>query len=175
MSNPVESYLLSPSSEYDAGPSKPIEAAVLKKTTENFAGFIGIKWVAMIYVAIIQIVSCLVLSKIISKMIPPIKTKDNEKSTSNEPANMYSNDVSNKYDEPLHLTIFYSFINLSLILISIYIMRNITQRIPFPFEGVAGYQHSRLREINGVFIANFVLLYYQTSFIDRLKIMFNKI
>ena len=63
MSNPVESYLLSPSSEYDAGPSKPIEAAVLKKNTENFAGFIGIKWVAMIYVAIIQIVSCLVLSK----------------------------------------------------------------------------------------------------------------
>lgn len=174
MSNSVESYLLSPSSEYYAGPGKPIEPENLKKTADNFAGFIGIKWVAMIYVALIQIVSCLVLSKIISKIIPPIKTKDNEK-PSTEPANLYSNDVSNKYDEPLHLTMFYSFINLSLILISIYIMRNITQRIPFPFEGVAGYQHSRLREINGVFIANFVLLYYQTSFIDRLKIMFNKI
>ena len=52
-------------------------------------------------------------------------------------------------------------------------MRNITQNIPFPFEGVAGYKHSKLREINGVFIANFVLLYYQNDFLDRLKIIFN--
>jgi hypothetical protein len=174
MSDPVESFLLSPSSEYNIGPIKA-DQIILDKTKKNLIGFIGIKWVAMIYVALIQIVSCLVLSKLISKIIPPIKTIDKDKPKNTEPANMYSNDVSDKYNEPLHLTIFYSFINLSLILISIYIMRNITQHIPFPFEGVAGYEHSRLREINGVFIANFVLLYYQTSFIDRLKLIFNKI
>jgi hypothetical protein len=177
MSDPIESFLLSPTSEYDITVPKKVDTSVLDKTKENFLGFIGIKWVAMIYVAVIQIVCCLVLSKIISKIIPPIKTKETEPTEPTKPSepNMYSNNVSDKYDEPLHLTFIYSFLNLSLILISIYIMRNITQRIPYPLEGVAGYQHSRLREINGVFIANFVLLYYQTNFIDRLKIMFNKI
>ncbi len=174
MSDQIQSFLLSPTSEYDITIPKKVDIVALDKTKENFIGFIGIKWVAMIYVAIIQIISCLILSKIISKIIPSIKTKDTEPTKPSEP-NMYSNDVSDKYDEPLHLTFIYSFLNLALILISIYIMRNITQRIPFPFDGAAGYQHSRLREINGVFIANFVLLYYQTSFIDRLKIIFNKL
>uniref|UniRef100_A0A6C0HWZ8 Uncharacterized protein n=1 Tax=viral metagenome TaxID=1070528 RepID=A0A6C0HWZ8_9ZZZZ len=174
MPDQIESFLLSPTSEYDITIPKQVDTTVLDKTKENFIGFVGIKWVAMIYVAIIQIISCLILSKIISKIIPSIKTKDSNPTKPSEP-NMYSNDVSDKYDEPTHLTILYSFLNLALILISIYIMRNITQRIPFPLDGTAGYQHSRLREINGVFIANFVLLYYQTSFIDRLKIMFNKI
>ncbi len=174
MPEQIESIILSPTSDYDMSPPKQVDKATLDKTKENILGFIGIKWVAMIYVAIIQIISCLILSKIISKIIPEIKTKEQQITKPSEP-NMYSNDVSDKYDEPTHLTILYSFLNLSLILISIYIMRNITQRIPFPFEGVAGYQHSRLREINGVFIANFVLLYYQTSFIDRLKIIFNKL
>ncbi len=174
MPDQIQSFLLSPTSEYDITLPKQVDIVALDKTKENFIGFIGIKWVAMIYVAIIQIISCLILSKIISKIIPSIKTKDTEPTKPSEP-NMYSNDVSDKYDEPLHLTFIYSFLNLALILISIYIMRNITQRIPFPFDGAAGYQHSRLREINGVFIANFVLLYYQTSFIDRLKIIFNKL
>lgn len=173
----MQSFLMSPTSEYDMSPPKPIDKAILDKTKDNFLGFVGIKWVAMIYVSIIQIISCLILSKIISKIIPSIKTKEINKSNQTKPTeqNMYSNDVSDKYDEPTHLTLLYSFLNLSLILISIYIMRNITQHIPFPLEGIAGYQHSRLREINGVFIANFVLLYYQTNFIDRLKIIFNKI
>jgi hypothetical protein len=168
--------ILSPTSEYDIGPVKQIDKAVVDKTKENFLGFVGIKWVAMIYVAIIQIISCLILSKLISKIIPPIETDPNDEKPKSEPGNMYSHDNSTKkYIEPLHLTFLYSFLNLALILISIYIMRNITQHIPFPFEGVAGYQHARLREINGVFIANFVLLYYQSSFLERLKIMFNKI
>ena len=177
MPDQIESFLLSPTSEYDITIPKQVDTNILDKTKENFIGFIGIKWVAMIYVAIIQIISCLILSKIISKIIPSIKTKETKDSNPTKPSepNMYSNDVSDKYDEPTHLTILYSFLNLALILISIYIMRNITQRIPFPLDGTAGYQHSRLREINGVFIANFVLLYYQTSFIDRLKIIFNKI
>jgi hypothetical protein len=54
-------------------------------------------------------------------------------------------------------------------------MRNVSQRIPFPFEGVAGFKYSKLKELNGVFIAGFVLLYYQTNFFNRLKIIFDKI
>ena len=134
---------------------------IVDKTKENMLGFIGIKWVAMIYVAVIQIVSCLVLSKIINKIVPPIKKKDPTKK-----------EIDN-YDEPIHQTILYSLYNLALILLGVYAMRNITQNIPFPFEGVAGYKHSKLRKINGVFIANFVLLYYQNDFLDRLKIIFN--
>lgn len=134
---------------------------IVDETKKNVLGFFGIKWIGMMYVAIIQIVSCLLLSKIIKKMVPSIKKKD---STKKELEN---------YDEPIYKTILYSLYNLALILLGVYIMRNITQNIPFPLDGIAGYKHSKLREINGVFIANFVLLYYQNEFLDRLKILFN--
>ena len=68
---------------------------IVDKTKENMLGFIGIKWVAMIYVAVIQIVSCLVLSKIINKIVPPIKKKDPTKK-----------EIDN-YDEHIHKTILY--------------------------------------------------------------------
>ncbi len=134
---------------------------IVDETKKNVLGFFGIKWIGMMYVAIIQIVSCLLLSKIIKKMVPSIKKKD---STKKELEN---------YDEPIYKTILYSLYNLALILLGVYIMRNITQNIPFPLDGIAGYKHSKLREINGIFIANFVLLYYQNEFLDRLKILFN--
>ncbi len=152
---------------YDSYDIQKNTKQVIDKTKDNIIGFVGIKWVGMIYVAIIQIISCLILSKLISSVIPPIKKKDENKKP------LDSNDTTN-FNEPLRLTFIYSFVNLALILLGVYIMRNITQHIPFPFDGVAGYEHSRLREINGVFIANFVLLYYQTKFLDRLKIIFNK-
>ena len=55
-----------------------------------------------------------------------------------------------------------------------YVLRNIVERIPFPLEGVAGYQHSRLKELEGGPILEFVGLFFQqnlkkktTYFMDR--------
>jgi len=55
-----------------------------------------------------------------------------------------------------------------------YSMRNIVERIPFPLEGLGGFQHSRLKEIEGhVFII--VYLFYQEHLALTLKGLFKRI
>lgn len=55
-----------------------------------------------------------------------------------------------------------------------YLMRNVVERIPFPLEGLGGYQHHRLKELEGGPILEFVGLFFQrnlkkktTYFMDR--------
>jgi hypothetical protein len=50
-----------------------------------------------------------------------------------------------------------------------FIMRNIVERVPFPFEGLGGFRHSRLKEVDdaGVFII--VFLFYQEHLALTLK------
>jgi len=98
-------------------------------------------------------------------MIPPIKKKK-------ETVNNVTSDVP---DESITKLIFYSLINLSLLVFANYLMRNIVERVPFPLEGVYGYQHAKLKERHGMIISGFVLMYYQDVFRDRLSIIFKNI
>lgn len=52
----------------------------------------------------------------------------------------------------------------SLIMISVYTMRQIVKRIPFPLDGVCGYEHMRVKEINGAVIMAFVVITLQTNY-----------
>lgn len=53
-----------------------------------------------------------------------------------------------------------------------YILRNLIERIPFPFEGIGGFQHLQLKEIQGGIVLSFVLLFFQSNLTD--KIMYLK-
>ncbi len=130
-------------------------------TQQNFTGFIGVKWVAIMYVSVIQVIIGISMSKIINKMIPSIKKKK----------------VDEKYipDESMFDLLFYSFVNLSLLVFANYILRNIVERIPFPLDGVFGYQHNKLKERYGMIISGFILMYYQDVFRERITIIFNNI
>lgn len=50
-----------------------------------------------------------------------------------------------------------------------YILRNIIQMIPFPLEGVAGFKHERLKELEGGHILAIVLILFQRNLFDKLK------
>ncbi len=54
-----------------------------------------------------------------------------------------------------------------LISVMIYILRNIVERIPYPLEGVGGYQHSRLKELGSAPILSVVTVLFQKNFKDK--------
>jgi sterol desaturase/sphingolipid hydroxylase (fatty acid hydroxylase superfamily) len=68
-------------------------------------------------------------------------------------------------------------LNFALVGIYIYICRNLIELVPFPFQGVYGYDHMRLKEMTGVnnFVLGFTVLYFQDSLkknVTRLRDMF---
>jgi hypothetical protein len=50
-----------------------------------------------------------------------------------------------------------------------YIARNIMQVIPSPFDGLYGYDHSRLKEVTNTAILGLTYLYFQSSFRSKLN------
>ena len=55
-----------------------------------------------------------------------------------------------------------------------YILRNFIVLIPFPLEGIYGYQHSRVRELyNGGIALTFGVFYAQENIKEKLNYIFN--
>lgn len=54
-----------------------------------------------------------------------------------------------------------------LISVMIYILRNTISRIPFPLEGLGGYQHMRLKELDSAPILSVVTVLFQKNFRDK--------
>lgn len=52
----------------------------------------------------------------------------------------------------------------SMIMLSVYAMRQVVKRIPFPLDGVCGFEHKRVKEINGAVIMAFVVITLQTNY-----------
>lgn len=48
-----------------------------------------------------------------------------------------------------------------------YILRNVVKLIPFPLNGVAGFQHQRLKELDGGEVMALVLILFQRNLIDK--------
>lgn len=48
-----------------------------------------------------------------------------------------------------------------------YVLRNIVKLIPFPFDGVAGFHHNRLKELDGGEVMALVLILFQRNLIDK--------
>jgi hypothetical protein len=58
--------------------------------------------------------------------------------------------------------------------ILVYIIRNIVGLIPFPLEGIYGYQHFRLRELySGGVALTFGVFYAQENIKEKLNYIFN--
>lgn len=50
-----------------------------------------------------------------------------------------------------------------------YILRNIVELIPFPLDGVAGFRHSLLKELEGGHILTVVLILFQKNLEEKVK------
>ena len=83
-----------------------------------------------------------------------------------------------KYNKKSSLLIFLEiFLRVSFLVVSVYFIRRIIWFIPFPFDGVLGFDHTRVKERNGVVILAFATLMFQSDLkhvtlhlIDRLNL-----
>ncbi len=57
----------------------------------------------------------------------------------------------------------------------IYVLRNIVTRIPYPLEGVGGYEHSRLKELQGPAILSVITVMFQRNFTDKTAYFVKKV
>jgi hypothetical protein len=49
-----------------------------------------------------------------------------------------------------------------------YMLRNIIGMIPFPLEGLGGFRHAQLKEIDGGIILSFILIFFQSNLNDKI-------
>ncbi len=67
--------------------------------------------------------------------------------------------------------------NIFFIAVAFWIIRNIVERIPSPFEGIGGYNHTRFfaKDTNTQIIATLTLILFQTSLMDKIKVLNKKL
>ena len=56
-----------------------------------------------------------------------------------------------------------------------YILRNLLQMIPFPFENVYGFHHMQVGEVKSGMVISFFLFFFATNFLSKVKILQIKI
>jgi len=56
-----------------------------------------------------------------------------------------------------------------------YVLRNLVKLIPFPLDGVAGFEHIRLKELDGGEVMALVLILFQRSLIDKVLYFVNRV
>jgi hypothetical protein len=59
--------------------------------------------------------------------------------------------------------------HLFLIGVAAYILRNIVGLIPFPLNGVAGFEHKRLKELSGGTVLAMILLFFQQNLREKIN------
>ena len=65
-------------------------------------------------------------------------------------------------------------IQLSVISIVAYIIRNIIELIPFPLDGVSGFSHKKVKELSGGIIYSFLFFFYQTGLRNKIDYTINR-
>lgn len=115
--------------------------------------WLPIKLLAIAYVTLIHVVVALFVSRLIDRIIPDIEI---DKTTNTEPR-----------VRSISLII----LNIIMITISAYFIRNIVEKIPFPLDGVHDFKYGRLKERTNIVISSFLLMYYQTKLRQRLDLL----
>ena len=75
-----------------------------------------------------------------------------------------------EYDGKNGVIIFFEIIiHLFLIGLVAYGLRNVVQVIPYPLDGVAGFQHRRLKELDGGYVLAVVLVLFQKNLLHKIS------
>lgn len=53
--------------------------------------------------------------------------------------------------------------------VTAYILRNFIEMIPFPLDGVAGFRHHRLKELEGGVMLSVILVLFQNNLTDKIN------
>ena len=55
-----------------------------------------------------------------------------------------------------------------------YALRNIVEYIPYPLDGVVGFRHNRLKELEGGVVLGVILILFQNNLIEKVKFFAKK-
>ena len=89
---------------------------------------------------------------------------------------VYGKFRKDEYDKKNKFVIFLEIIlHLFLMGIVAYALRNIVAAIPFPLEGVAGFQHTRLKELQGGAVLSIVLVFFQKNLMNKIKYFLRRV
>jgi hypothetical protein len=57
----------------------------------------------------------------------------------------------------------------------VYIVRNIVERIPFPLNGIRGFEHRRVKELSNAAVFTFVMLFFQKHLRHKLEYLYERV
>jgi hypothetical protein len=60
--------------------------------------------------------------------------------------------------------------NIFFVAVALWVARNVIERVPFPFEGLGGYQHARLSHETMAQIGTLALILFQTALMEKIKV-----
>ena len=65
------------------------------------------------------------------------------------------------------------YLNLIILAIASYIIRNVVELIPFPLDGVYGFEHRKVKELSGGIVTGFAIFLYQKNLRAKIDYFFN--
>jgi hypothetical protein len=65
--------------------------------------------------------------------------------------------------------------NIFFIAVTFWVARNIIERVPFPLDGLGGYQHSRLSTQTMSQISALAIILFQTALMEKIKVLNERI
>ena len=77
--------------------------------------------------------------------------------------------------KPIYRSIIELLLYLWFIGIIIYITRNVVPLIPFPLDGIYGFQHLKVKELTSTSIFCIAFLYFQKHYQNKIKYIYSKI
>jgi hypothetical protein len=83
--------------------------------------------------------------------------------------------VAKEEDKNFYILLFEIFICLTINAIAFYFLRNILQFIPFPLEGVYGFTHMRVNEVQSGAIISVVLVWFSKILRDKMLALQSKL
>jgi hypothetical protein len=116
----------------------------------------GIKMIDIGFITAIYLTIGIILAKICDKYLG---TFDEEKESK----------------KPLWLSILELIIYLWFIGIVIYIVRNVVPLIPFPLDGMYGFEHARVKELTSAATFSVTFVYFQTYYQEKIKHIFSRL
>jgi hypothetical protein len=113
------------------------------------AAFLAVKLADIGYVTVLYFIAAMIFAKVFNQV--------------------YEARTAKEYDEmPIwHLTADVLF-HIFLVGVVAYFMRNLVGLVPSPLDGLAGFQHARLKELQGGFILAVLIFMFQQSLRDKI-------
>lgn len=117
----------------------------------NYYSFLVVKLLAIVYFSLFYFIIGFIASLGLNKLVS--KEEDNEKEVPE--------------DNILRLLV-ESIVIFSVVSLIFYFLRKVIKHIPFPLEGISGFQTKKLKELNGVALLAPIFMTYQVNFVSKL-------